>query len=83
MGTFPVINSTQNSPHILAIRPGGGGGREERGGSHKNLCGFLQVGEGRGNTKTTVDESGIKCLSMFHLYLQMSLDPALLQKNKT
>ena len=29
MGAFPAITFTQNSPHKLAIRPEGGGGREE------------------------------------------------------
>ena len=50
-------------------------GREERGGSHKNLWSFLQVGGGRGDTKITVDRPGIKCISIFHLILKMSLDP--------
>ena len=70
MAAFPAITFTQNSPHKLAIRPEGGGGREERGGSHKNLWSFLQVGGGRGDTKITFIRPGIKSISIFHLNLQ-------------
>ena len=50
-------------------------GREEGGGSHKNLWSFLQVGGRRGDTKIKVDRPGIKSISILHFNLQRSLDP--------